>query len=248
MLLRLNEERNKIGDRPEPQCQMNIEQDDCVNVTLGESKHHPIVARNATGDFQNPERSEVDTADQLSSAWFQYSAHHPTLSEVKTAARLAWEGQLTAVRNMEIVNIDISDIPNEQIEKLTSNVTERVYIKNMTPNGQINRILASLKNPYGVLWLHGMVLSKADTRLMVTAMRDLLEIVTLYGDMTLDIEEMTKYDGQGHCNTICVADETRRKYGARFRRWAERWKWTVRREDDNSLEFERKSKLKCRIM
>ena len=62
--------------------------------------------------------------------WLRYQ---PSLSEVKTAALLAWEGHLTSLKNMHIVNMDITDIPLAQMEKLTAIVTVGVEIINLTP-------------------------------------------------------------------------------------------------------------------
>ena len=84
------------------------------------------------------------------------------------------------------------------------------------------------------LVLHDMKLSEAETRGMVTAMRDRVESVSLY-DVTLDnldIEELTKYDGQGRCNELGVFKDTRRRYRDRLRGWAADKGWTLTEDND----------------
>ena len=48
--------------------------------------------------------------------------------EIKTANLLSLEGFLTAVPRLEIKDLDITDIPPAQLEKLASIVTEEVII------------------------------------------------------------------------------------------------------------------------
>ena len=45
-------------------------------------------------------------------------------------------------------------------------------------------------------------LSESETRALVTAMRDWVRNVSLTGDITLDIEELCKYDGKGRCTLL----------------------------------------------
>ena len=141
---------------------------------------------------------------------------------------LVWEGYLTGMERMAITDLNISDIPRDQIEKLASIVTRMVLIVNMTHADQLGSILASVKCP--VLWLKNMRLSEAETQALVTAMRDQVEIVTLRGDVTLDIEELTQYDGQGHCSGIWLVGDTRTRHRDRLRRWAADKGWTVTRD------------------
>ena len=74
-----------------------------------------------------------------------------------------------------------------------------------------------------------MKLRDAETRALVTAMRDRVQTVEL-GDVTLDIEELTQYDGQGHCSELEVWGDMRDRYWERLRRWAADKGWTVTRD------------------
>ena len=108
---------------------------------------------------------------------------------------LACEGHLNSFEDLWLNNVDITDIPTEQMGKLTSIATESVKIINMTPTNHLGNILANVKTRQ--VHLEKMALSEADTRALVTAMRNgVVEVSMDY--TTLDIEELTKYDGRGH--------------------------------------------------
>ena len=103
----------------------------------------------------------------------------------------------------------------------------------MTHTDKLGSILASVKCP--VLVLGKMDLSEAETQALVTAMRDWVHIVELYEDVTMDIEELTQYDGQGGCSVLWMEGDTRTMYRVRLRRWATDKGWTVTRDDDECL-------------
>ena len=81
--------------------------------------------------------AKIQNSDVLSSRWLGTSSW-------KTAALLAWEGHLTSVENMRIMNISIRDIPLEQMKKLLSIVTGRVNIFNMTHTDKMGSIPAGI--------------------------------------------------------------------------------------------------------
>ena len=153
------------------------------------------------------------------------------------AALLAWEGHLTSVEYMAIVNINITDIPRDHMEKLASIVTEAVSIVNMTHADQLGGILASVQCP--VLMLYKMEMSEAETRALVTAMRDRVQRVWLVYGVTLVIEELTQYDGQGRCSVLEVWGDTRDRYRDRLRRWTADKGWRVTWENRTSLVMRR---------
>ena len=63
----------------------------------------------------------------------------PDEAELKTATQLAQEGYLSSVRNLRIVSRNISEIPSDNMAKLSSIVTYRVYINNSTlTEGQLS--------------------------------------------------------------------------------------------------------------
>ena len=149
----------------------------------------------------------------------------PTVSEVRTAALLASEGYLTSQKRMKIGYMDITDIPRDQMEKLTSIVTEKVYINNITPTSRLGSILAGVQ--CSELWLSSMDLSEENTRALVTAMRDRVDRVTI-GYITLDMEELMKYDGRGRCRELWVKGDDTPRIEDRWRRWPSDAGWIVK--------------------
>ena len=168
--------------------------------------------------FTDPQKR--NEAERIYVAWSQ--PHCPSKTEVETAAVLAQEEYLTSVKCMKIMNMDISDIPSDQMDKLASIVIETVDIRNMTPASLVSSILASVQCPW--LRLYNMELTKADTWTLVTAMRDRVLIVTLW-HVPLDIEELSQYDGQGRCRKFRVWGDKRTR--DRLRWWEADKRWTV---------------------
>ena len=153
--------------------------------------------------------AKIQNSNVLSSRWLGTSSW-------KTAALLAWEGHLTSVENMRIMNISIRDIPRDHMEKLASVVTDTVNIHRINHADQVGSILASVQCTE--LWLSDMELSGAETWALVTAMRDRVQCVRLLY-YTLDIEELTQYDGQGRCRKLRVGRDMWTRYGDRLMRW-----------------------------
>ena len=168
-------------------------------------------------------------AARIQADWSQ-PAHWPSEAEIKRAALLAWEGHLTSVECMRIVDRSIRDIPWGHMEKLASIVTEKVTISNMTHTDQLSSILANIKCQ--LFWLRRMDLSDTETWALVTAMRDRVGLVILDEDVTLDIEQLTQYNGQGCCIGLGLCCDTRTRHGERLRRWVASKRWTVTRDDD----------------
>ena len=117
---------------------------------------------------------------------------------------------------MRIVDRSIRDIPWGHMEKLASIVTEKVTISNMTHTDQLSSILASVKCTR--LSLVNMELSNTETRALVTAMRDRVETVVLY-NVTLDMEELARYNGQGNCSELEVWEWAQADW-ERLKEWA----------------------------
>ena len=176
-------------------------------------------------------------------ATFSKCTYRPGKAEIKRAALLAYEGYLvrsegseSEVRFLNIENVSITDIPRGHMEKLVSICTYRVWINNMTHTDHLGSILASVQCTE--LMLYKMELSEAETRALVTAMRDRVREVWL-DKVILDIEELTKYNGKGHCSAIGVGRRTRKRHGDRLRRWAaDNW-WSVTWDDKTNLMMER---------
>ena len=145
---------------------------------------------------------------------------------------------MSSVKEMNIVNIienivNISEISSDNIGKLTSIVTDEVYINNMTPVSQLGAILASVQSE--VLSLQNMSLNEENTRALVTAMRARVQSVVLWNNVTLDLELLAAYDGEGRCTRLELRGDTRAKYETRLRRWAGDKVWAVTEDDSPAL-------------
>ena len=124
------------------------------------------------------------------------------------------------------MNMDISDIPSDQMDKLASIVTQIIGIRNMTPTSRVSSILACVQCPE--LWLGNMKLSEENTRALVAAMRNRVQTV---GQLFVThIKELTQYDGQGRCRELRVWCDTWTL--GRLRRWAADKRWTVTQDND----------------
>ena len=181
-------------------------------------------------EFLKARRAEAETIQADWSVWWQ----RPSEAEVERAAQLASQGFLTSVAYMRMEHISIRDIPWEQMKKLLSIVTNTVHMNNIEYSeytDQLVSILATVKcQVLGLGWY--MELSDTETRALVTAMRDGVKNVDLE-DVTLDIEEFTKYDGQGHCSELIgVWVNKMPLYREWLRSWAADKGWRVTVDND----------------
>ena len=154
------------------------------------------------------------------SDWLEY----PSVSMMRLAAQLAWEGHLPSVENIRLVNTDLSDIHQNRLGKLSSIVTDSVVIVNITP-ASLDIILESVRCPK--LWLANMTLTKPQTQALVTAMTERLERVRLRYDVTLDIQTLCQYNGRGTCWKLQVRGDKRKRYEENLRHWTAEVGWAV---------------------
>ena len=163
---------------------------------------------------------------------------NPSLSMFRLAAKLAWEGHLPSVKKMKLSYRDlISDIPCVKLGKLASIVTDVVMIYSIDP-ASLDIVLESVR--CSLLGLVNMTLTEPQTRALVTALTERLERLTLSSGLTVDIETLCQYDGQGRCQRLGAWRDTRRMYGERLRRWGEEVGWAVTTDDNDWLIIQRK--------
>ena len=160
------------------------------------------------------------------------------MSEVKKAALLAWEGYLPSVEFMNIGNMNITEIPRDQMDSLTSIVTKRVWINDITHTNQLGSILTSVR--CSRLHLLNVELREKDN--LVTIMRDHVQAVWL-DNVTFNIEELSGYDGRGTCKEITVCGDMRSKQElySRLRSWANQKRWALTVDNDEMLMMERQN-------
>ena len=76
-------------------------------------------------------------------------------------------------------------------------------------------------------------LSTADTQQLVAAMDTRVKWVTLCGSVTLDMETLAQYDGEGECDKVTLWMDTTERYRDQVKAWAENMGWL---DDDFSEE------------
>ena len=191
--------------------------------------------------FMNTRRTD---ADKIQADWStKCRSHFPREDEIRRAALLAWEGHLTSVENMKIMNVSITDIPLDHMERLVSVVTGKVNINMIHHTGQLSNILTNVKCPD--LCLSEMKLGQSETRALVAAMRDRVQRVRI-GHVTMDIEELTQYDGQGRCSWFMMGGKTWRHW-EKLRRWAADKGWWMGHDVNGGLEMGRMEAIKLKL-
>ena len=143
-----------------------------------------------------------------------------------TTASLAHHGMLDSVKNIVLLNLDLTSVPTEHLAALASCVTGCVVINNVS-NYDLNSFLASLKCPW--LGISNQTLSSEETRALVWAMESGVEDVKLgnMGEVSLDITALTQYSGEGKCLSVTCYDDTAERYKVKVRIWARRINWRV---------------------
>ena len=157
---------------------------------------------------------------------------------VRLAAQLAWEGHLPSVKDMTLVDMDLSNIQQNRLGKLTSVVTDSVVIDNITPASLLDIILESVRCSW--LYMNNMKLTEPQTRALVTALTERLERVVLYEGIILDIQTLCQYNGRGTCWWLRVEGDTRERYEETLQQWRAEVNWVVREYFLGGLIVERK--------
>ena len=165
----------------------------------------------------------------------------PSVSMLRLAAQLASDGHLKSVEEMELLDMDISDIPPDPFGKLVSKVTDLVSIYLLTPTTHLDIIMENAQCRR--LDLSCMDLTELQTRAMVRAMQDRVIGVKLSG-VTLDIEVLCQYNGQGKCWMLKLEANTRTLHGERILSWMEEVGWSVLTDTDWELTVHNNNRLK----
>ena len=136
--------------------------------------------------------------------------YSPSLTEITTAASLAhwWTGLLRGVRYMNLNNVDLASVPEEHLAALASCVTGGYVALTNVRNWKV--ILDNIKCELSLgddrsveTWKIG----SEETQALVQAMESRVDIVTIEGDVTLDIMALTRYNGQGRCAELRLHDK-----------------------------------------
>ena len=149
----------------------------------------------------------------------------PSQAQVSSAASFIHHGYITEVKNMRLVDINLSEAHASSLADV--NVTDYVFINNVGSN--IAPILSRIKCKWLSVWT--MRLSSEDTAALVQGMQTSVERVRLgwFGSLELDWDTFLTYDGQGHCGKVMCEGETRRRYGDQLATWGETMGWSVKK-------------------
>jgi len=155
-------------------------------------------------------------------------------SELMCAARLARHGLLGSLDHLNLCNVDLSSVPTLHQASLASGVTGSLNIENVTGCDLVS-ILTSVK--CSLLYISRQSLGSEETRALVQAMESRVERVKLWmwEEVTLDIEALAQYSGQGVCWKVWLWEDTVARYGEQLRTWARTKDWRVSTDDTNNI-------------
>ena len=168
----------------------------------------------------------------------QHPSESNILPEILCAASLAHHGLLGSLKVMELRNVDLTSVPAQHLASLVSNVKYKVGITNVSGCGLV-MVLDSVKCK--TLSMGRQNLDREETQALVGAMESAVENIMLnqewmcwMGDdweVTLDIDALTKYSGQGKCREIWWRWD---RYGEQLRTWATSKNWEDASDCENN--------------
>ena len=143
------------------------------------------------------------------------------LKLIMCGASLAHHGLLDSVKDLRLYNINLSSVPAQHLTSLASCVTSKLFIMNVSGCDMVT-LLTCLK--CRMLHICRQSLGREDTRALVQAMHLVLFLVLDY-EVTLDIDALTKYNGQGVCWRVELYGDTGSLYRKKLKTWARSRKW-----------------------
>ena len=150
---------------------------------------------------------------------------------VTCGAALAHHGLLGPVANLDLSNVDVSEVPAQHLASLASCVTSFLRIENVIGGQQIVSLLTNLK--CDGLSIDRQSLGREETQALVQAMLSGVEWVSLWEKVTLDVEAPAEYSGQGVCRQVRLFGDTAARYKEELRTWASNRNWRVTADTDD---------------
>ena len=147
----------------------------------------------------------------------------PSLPEVTCAASLAHKGILGAVDYFTLDDINLVSIPARHLVSLVSSATGIVDIQDVR-SGLVT-ILDNVRCEK--LCIDIQSLGTEETEALVQAMETRVGEVVL-GDVTLEMETLSKYSGHGKCNKVISLGRFREEIRGKLRSWATTKDWKVK--------------------
>ena len=162
------------------------------------------------------------------------------MSEFMIGASLAHRGLLGSLIGMRVRDVDLSPVPAQHLASLASCIKRQLDLKNIS-GGDLASILTSLKCE--LLTIARQSLGREETQALVQAMESGVQEVRLCGEVTLDIESLTQYSGQGACSKLMLYYEAwdrsgDTRYREELKTWARSRNWKVAQDGDGGGVFE----------
>ena len=168
----------------------------------------------------------------------QHRNYYPSLEEITCGAALAHHGLLGAVDYVRLHNVDLSTVPAQHLVSLVSSVTKVVTIHYVIGCDLVT-LIDSLKCTK--VKIGSQSLGMEETQALVRVMESCVEKVEY--DVTLDIEALAEYSGQGCCSLMKLSYSTSDKFFDDLRTWANRKNWLLHFTTDHWLLTNMKMKM-----
>ena len=145
-------------------------------------------------------------------------------------ASLAQHGLLNSVNSLGLHDVDLSPVPAQHLASFASCVTSYLRIQNVSGCDLVS-LFTSLKcQELSINWQS---LGREETQALVQAMESGVEEVMLVGGLTLDIEALADYSGQGVCRTVGLHwPGGVVRYSEELLAWAKSKTWRVFSDED----------------
>ncbi len=160
------------------------------------------------------------------------------LAVITCGASLAYYGLLRSVisSDMWLTDFDLTSVPDEHLTSLVSSIQYRLYINNVS-----GRDLVSILDGCKSYWLtiKNQSLDSEETEALLLAMETNFARLQLEGGVTLDMETLVRYNGQGKCKRLTCINETATRYRKSLKTWAKRIDWIVTDKNTSRLDVSR---------
>ena len=137
--------------------------------------------------------------------------------------------------NLDLSNVDLSEVPVQHLASLASCVGSSLKIWNINSGQHIISLLTNLK-------IEGLTISKQflgreETKALVQALESGVKAVWLFRGVTLDVEALSEYSGQGMCRVVEISGDTAARHRKELRNWTSNRNWRVVEDKDKSKWF-----------
>ena len=134
-------------------------------------------------------------------------------------------GLLGPMDNFGLCDLDLSPFPVQHLVSMASCATGFFLISSVSGCDLVS-LLTSLKcRELVISWQS---LGREETQALVNAMESGVEKVVLWIKVTLDIEALIEYSGQGVCKCLELKDDTKNRYREEIGTWARSRNWTFK--------------------